>query len=292
MPGDPLIIERADGARIDLSGLWRGRSAFVACAGESINEIPTESWTRRGMLSFGVNNTAGHVKTTAFVAGDPCQKFSGSVWLDPTIIKFIPHPLRRQSKRRLRGRTPDGGFYWLPETVLDTPSTFFYKRNIQFNPETFLIEDSACWGTNDKAVKKTGRVKLMLSMFLPLRILFYLGVRRIFLCGCDFGMSHDQPYAFSQGKNSDGVIANNELYTNANSELTALLPHFKEHGLEVYNCAPVSGLHAFPHVPFSEAIEDVCRGVEQTPRLDLWYESKGKVGTLAEVQAQIAPKDK
>ena len=47
---------------------------------------------------------------------------------------------------------------------------------------------------------------------------------------------------------------------------------FKRFGLEVYNCCERSGLRAFPHVSFDEAVKDAQGDIEQNPSLQGWYE--------------------
>jgi hypothetical protein len=47
---------------------------------------------------------------------------------------------------------------------------------------------------------------------------------------------------------------------------------FHRYGLEIYNCYAESGLRAFPHVPFEEAVADATDGIEEVPDLAGWYE--------------------
>ena len=114
-------------------------------------------------------------------------------------------------------------------------------------------------------------------MLLGFRLLYYLGSRRIFLLGADFemkcGIGATGNYAFGQQRDDDAIKSNNRQFEITNGWLTALEPTFREFGLEVYNCNPVSGLTAFGHVPFADALED-CRGMVPADEFDLagWYE--------------------
>jgi hypothetical protein len=82
------------------------------------------------------------------------------------------------------------------------------------------------------------------------RLLYYLGVRRVFLLGCDFRMAERQPnYAFPQYRNRASIASNNRLYATLNRRLQRLGPYFDEAGYQVFNCTPGSGLTVYPYVP-------------------------------------------
>lgn len=92
-------------------------------------------------------------------------------------------------------------------------------------------------------------------MYVAIRLLFYLGIRRLYLLGCDFRMRHDeQNYAFPQRRSAGSVFNNNQSYDALNVRLRHLRPRFEEAGLRVLNCTPRSGLTAFPHLPFEAAV--------------------------------------
>lgn len=96
-------------------------------------------------------------------------------------------------------------------------------------------------------------------MYVALRLLFYLGVRRLYLLGCDFRMKKgSQNYAFEQDRSDGSVNGNNSSYRVLNVRLKHLVPYFTKEGYEIFNCTPDSGLTAFPYVPYEDAIVDAC----------------------------------
>ena len=273
-PRDPLVVTNGRCQPVNLEGIWRGCSAFLLLGGPSLNDHPKEVFRERGVLSMAVNNTAAHRQSNAFVAADPPQKFCESIFFDPRMLVFLPESKRNDSRGRLRIKQ-DGKFSWSPVSVLDTPSTFFFARNAEFNPATFLTTPEASWGTNKKGHEKTGRRRLLFTPFLALRLLHYLGIREVFCCGLDFNMTTEAGYAFNQERDEDAVASNWSLYKAANEELAVLRPHLDSAGFRVYNVNAKSGCHVFDYVPFDKALERVRGAVLKEPEdgynLSGWY---------------------
>jgi len=246
-----------------------------------MNRFPLERLRERGVLCLSVNNTAGWVPSTAFVCNDPCDKFSGGIFLDPKIIKFLPSPrARRGSRLRLKGT--DGVFRWLEKTSKEMPSTFFFSRDFEFSPETFLASATVNCGCNDRGRNITGWAKNIFTPNMAFKLLYYLGVKEVFCLGLDFQMQHGQPYAYLQKKHSGAVLSNNEKYVLADKMFCALQPVFMDAGFHVFNVNETSGCTAFPYVPFSEALERCRNNVPPEP-LDLsgYDETKNLVGEAA-----------
>jgi hypothetical protein len=112
-------------------------------------------------------------------------------------------------------------------------------------------------------------------MLLGLRILRYLGAKRIVLVGVDFKMqAGSSGYSFGQNRTEEAAKSNNEHFVVVNKWLTTMVENgaFKEAGLEVYNCYQCSGLRAFEYVPFEEAVKAARGIIETTPDLAGWYE--------------------
>ncbi len=112
------------------------------------------------------------------------------------------------------------------------------------------------------------------TMLLAIRLLYYLGSRRIYLVGCDFRMTAEGGYAFPQARRPDAVVSNNSQFKVVNGMLCKMVEAgaFARFGLEVLNCYEQSGLRAFPYAPFDAAVEDICRGIEAWPDTEGWYE--------------------
>jgi hypothetical protein len=277
---DPLIVyDRNLQPTTALKNIWRGCAAFLCGGGPSIKAMPYEKLAERGVCSLGINNIAGMVPVKAFTQSDPPEKAHPGIYRDPGIIKLLPKPkLSTGKKGRLREKRPDGSFKYLKTKTQDCPNVWGYERDDWYTPETFLTQTGASLGNNDKGVAKTGRTKIICSMFLGLRLLHYLGVRRVYLLGVDFHMDKSMAdtkvgnYAFDEHRDEDAIRANNDLYTVAAAMLAELKPHFDRAGFGVFNCNKWSYLRAFPYVPFEAALKDCRNGVPEGP-LDLqgWY---------------------
>jgi len=97
-------------------------------------------------------------------------------------------------------------------------------------------------------------------MLAGLRILFYLGVRTLYLLGCDFKMQHGTAnYAFEQDRSRSSVNGNNKTFDALNTRFRELLPSFEREGFRVFNCTPNSGLTAFPSMRYEDAIDSALR---------------------------------
>ena len=283
---DPLEVidrrrQRTDAAR----DLLAGASVFLACSGPSANDLPLEELSRRGIWTMAVNNMAGHerLRPQAFVCSDPPLKFSHSIWLDPAIMKWVPTPKMSGKRARLKRKKEDGKFEQLDRTVPECPNVWGFRRDPWMWPdERFFTSNGAPWGNLKVGVEKTGQPKTVNTMLLAIRVLRYLGAKRVFLIGADFRMSKSYGYAFPQdiaNKDQEGRGISrwdNDQYAVVNDWLCQMQKKgvFEKFGMEVYNCYRNSSLRAFPFVNFSDAIIE-CKGiVEDVPDLSEWYEKK------------------
>lgn len=275
---DPLRVLGRDGhPTTALRDMLSGRSVFLLGGGPSANDLPLSQLAQRGVWTMAVNNAAGHpsVRPQAMICADPPNKFSHSVWLDPGIMKFIPTAKRHRRRGRLRRKVSGGGFEPLGITTLQAPNVWVYERNAWLWPDDRWFRSSgACWGNHAAGCLITGEPKGVCTMLLALRVLRYLGARRVFLLGVDFHMAAGYGYSFGQERDRDAVATNNDLFRVVNEWCCQLQRSgtFQRFGLEVFNCFERSGLRAFPYVPFDEAIIDVRGVVEQIPDLSGWYE--------------------
>lgn len=274
---DPLHVTNSREVRIDICDSLNG-AAFLVCGGPSLKEIPYQRLAERGIYSLAVNNSAGLVPCKAFVFSDPPQKFHSGIFLDPCVTVFAPLP---KLKKHIRFKMMDGTFTESTRRVRECPNVLGFKRCSEFIPENFLTSEMASWGTNKAAAKRTGREKTVSTMLLGLRLLHYLGFRRVYMIGVDLTMTPDDTkaiqYAFPQKKESGGVLANLGSYRVINQMLVDLRPVFDAAGYHVFNCNPKSGCSAFDYVPFEHALQD-CRGLVPEGEFDLagWYEKDPK----------------
>jgi len=275
-----LILDRDRTPTTSLRNLLAGSSAFLICGGPSANDLPLEQLhNRRGLFSLAVNNSAGHrVRPHAFVCADPPSKFSHSIWLDPQVMKFIPTPkLGRRGRSKLKMKK-DGVFSELKQRVQDCPNVWGFQRRSWLTPDDgFFLDDGAHWGNHNAGVERTGEPKTVCTFLLGIRLLRYLGAKRIYLVGVDFRMRPDYGYSFNQNRDSGASRSNTDHFIIVNKWLCDMQESgvFKRFGLEVFNCFEKSGLRAFPFFPFEDAIIEAKGDVEDVPDLEGWYE-KGK----------------
>jgi hypothetical protein len=277
---DPLVLYDANGEKTaGLKNIWRGCAGFLVCGGPSVRDLPYHKLAERGIVSLGVNNVCGMVPVKAMTFNDPAEKFHEGILADGGIMKLIPKP-RLARKSHTRRRKPDGGFELTGRNMPDYPNVWAFERRGWHTPETFLTDPAATYGNDAKGHGQTKRPRIIFTMFMALRLMHYLGCRRVYLLGADFHMDPAKGlvgnYAFDDDRYADtkdpvqhrnevlGVInGNNDHYRVANEMLVELRPFLERAGFYVFNCNPWSRLAAFDHVPFEEALQDCRNGVPE-----------------------------
>lgn len=274
---DPLRVYNSQKHDATLRDLWRYTAGFLVCGGPSLRDYDLSFLKERGVVSLGINNVAGYAPVRAMTFSDPPEKFHHGIFLDPAMIKLVPVP---KLKKQIRIKHPDGTFERSKLRVKDCPNVWAYQRDCYYEPKTFLTQDGASWGNNNKGVEKTGRPKILFTFFLGLRLMHYLGVRRVYLIGADFNMSEaagaHNNYAFKEERWKGAIAGNNNHYRRANEMCHELRPYLEKAGFHVFNCNPRSRLSAFDFVPLDVAIED-CRNEVPREPFDLtgWYRKDG-----------------
>jgi hypothetical protein len=229
---------------------YRGASAFLIASGPSFATVDHSKLRQPGILSMGMNNSAKSFRPNLWTCVDDPGNFLYSVWVDPTIRKIVP--ISHIDKHLWD--SSDGKWQQSEMRVGDCPSAYFYKRNERFKADQFLFEDTVNWGNH----KDLGGGRSVL--LAALRILFLLGVRRVFMLGVDFEMNDSQKYHFEQDRTASSIRGNNNTYKQLQQRFTQLRPVFEANGYHVFNCNPSSRLTAFDHVAFDEAVR-LARGL-------------------------------
>ena len=268
-----------------LRDILNGRSAFLICGGPSADDNELELLNQRGVFSLAINNMAGYhrFRPNVFVCSDPPSKFHNGIWEDPSIMKILPTPKLRPRRGRLRAKEGDA-FVALERdgelvNACDSPNVWGFERRGWLRPDdSFFTEPSAAWGNQDKGTRLTGEPKTVCTMLLGMRLLYYLGCRRMFLLGVDFRMVGDRKllanYAFDEERDLEAIRSNNAQFQVVGEWLCKMERDgvFRRFGLEVYNTYRESGLRAFPFVPFADALTDVRKWMPDEPYdLRNWY---------------------
>ena len=243
----PPMFFTQDHHSLWINDMYRGRSAFLILSGPSFKEVDKKVLKSPGILTMGVNNSPRTFRPNLWTSVDSPDHFMRSIWLDPTIMKFVP--ICHAGKHIFH----NDAWKWLKLKVGDCPNVVYFRRNEKFQSKQFLNEDTMNWGNH----KKYGGGRSV--MLLAMRILYLIGIRRVFLLGADFNMDKNKPdnYHFPQERKEDSIHGNMSTYKKLNQWFTALRPVFDKEGFNVFNCNPKSGLTAFDHVPFDTAIDRI-----------------------------------
>lgn len=251
------IFFSEDAHNIWIGDIYRGASCFLVLGGPSFGKLLDEKFILNGkeystkeLLEYpghiiaGVNNSPKSIRPNIWISVDHPQRFIKSIFIDPKIQKFVP--LDHADKHIF-----DSTLWDIDDLMVgECPNVIYYRRNERFQPDQFLWEDTINWGEHKDY---GGKRSVMLA---AMRILFNLGIRKVYLLGCDFKMDENYTYHFDQKRATGSVSSNNATYKKLQERFLVLKPIFDQNGFEVYNCNPESGLTAFPYKSFIECIED------------------------------------
>lgn len=247
----PLFYSRA-GAALPLEGVYRGGHAFLMAGGPSVRELDLEPLQRRWVMTL--NNGPRTFRGNANCSVDDPSRFSLSMWMDPTIMKFMPmaHFEKPLWDNRLLHTDVGEVQRWEASRlrVGDCPNVVGFRRNEKFHASRWLNEETINWGNHGKF--GGGRSVLLAS----LRILYSLGFRSVYLLGVDFEMSETKRYHFDEQRSAASIRGNMETYAKLQKWFEELQPHFLKSRFIVKNCNPNSRLTAFPHLPYADAIAE------------------------------------
>lgn len=149
----------------DLNGLYASPSlgaCWIIGGGVSLREIPVDLIEKSPVPKFGVNLAgSGLIRPNFWTSYDPTARFHRSVYLDPSIIKFL-HPSRATDL--------------IPEStykVCEAPATLFFRRSRNNSFQHFIENDAET-------------IPDWQDSFLQIIHLAYkLGFRTLYLAGCE-----------------------------------------------------------------------------------------------------------
>ena len=237
---------------LSIGDTYAGATAFLLCSGPSICSMDLNKLNKRGVLTCSVNNAGTLFRSNVWVCVDDPGNFSDIIWKDPAILKFLPFG---RLTKKIRTRNQSGELVETEFSAFQMPNTFGYRSNSEFSPENWLSESTIKCGQTGRFADDLGIIGSRSVMLVAIKLLYYLGVRRVFLLGCDFRMKYgDQNYAFEQHRTRRSVRGNNRTYRALNARLQELKPYFDDVGFHVFNCTPNSGLAVFEYVDFEEAV--------------------------------------
>lgn len=262
----PLLLYTRDLASVSLEGWYTGRSCFLLGAGPSLGKLNLSLLRKRGIVTMAMNNAWVVYRPNLWVGLDHPQFFPDGGWRDPGVTKFCP---LSSLGKRLRERKLDGSVGPSQSHVRDMPAVWGFRRCRGFTPSEFLHGGSIAWGSAPEAdslgIRAGGT-----TMLAAVRLLAYLGFGRVYLAGCDFKMATDATYAHGQERTERQVARANYNFGAMNERLTALVPYLELAGVRMFNTTEGSGLTAFPHMPFTEAVAEATRECAMPMSLKDW----------------------
>lgn len=258
-----------------LDDLYLNQSLFLILSGPSLLTEDLDLLSRRGVVTMGVNNSPSMLRTNLWTFVDTPDKFHDGIWRDPYTLKIIPERKFGKAVRQKR----DGTFQPARtegKALLshEWPGVIGYQRNAWFEPTRWLSEKTINWGSGSRERRRNKSPFSTLNvMFASIKIAYSLGFRTVYLVGCDFRMTEEQPYAFGQGKMPGAADSNNRSYSHLNQMFGLLKPHFDEAGFRVVNCTAGSGFVVFPHLPLARAVQTATAEMPSEPwDIEGWYE--------------------
>jgi hypothetical protein len=270
---------------LPMVGMYRGASAFLVCSGPSFKNLDKSLLKTSGVWVMTTNNASTSFRGNASVTvDDPCR-FNASLWLDPSITKFVPSSHFEKPLWDNRFLDDKGQQWCLSNIVVgDCPNVVGYRRNEKFVPDRFLYEDTINWGNH----KKWGGGRSV--MLAALRILFLLGFRKVYLLGVDFYMSGDKKYHFDEERTPSAIRGNMSTYEKMIQWFEQLQPFFLAENFIVKNCNPESRLTAFPFIKYEDAIKEAVNVVGNTTKEQtsgMYTSMEEKVAALNAVKSKL-----
>lgn len=235
-----MINLRFDGAgnrRVeDLCNLFTGGHALLLGGSPSVDISTFTYLAARGPLTMSMNNAGvGKFKPFLWCGGDHPGCYDARVLNSPTTIKF---------GSALYALEEHGGMRYnqYPNLRFFTP-----KKGIPWE-DAFRFRKEVPWYNN--------------TMYSAILILYNLGIRDIYMLGCDFKIQDVTCYSHPTKLSADELAWNRELYKEQKEELTMLIPLFDSVGLTLHSVVKeIIGRSPFPEI----TIEDACDVCINTP---------------------------
>ena len=177
MHTDSLFFrQQTDGTRypVDLANFYAGptpATCWIIGGGPSLATLPVDKLVASPAPRFTINLAGSQLLRPQFwTSYDPTDRFHRSVYLDPSIIKFV-------HLQRAMDLVPETTF-----KVCECPGTLFFHRAPHRGFHDFLGGGP---GTNSSQANYAGIVDWQDTLVQAIHIAYSLGFRRLLLAGCD-----------------------------------------------------------------------------------------------------------
>jgi len=216
-----------------------GADVYLCCPGPSLAEVEAPLLNGPGRAVFAVTTAYPAVHPDVWVGTDVPECYDRRLWAEP-FVKVVRGSHRDKTcQGRLLRSYPNVLF----ADVENAPVTEILRRR---NHDAVFV-----WNRN--------------TFTTALHLAVWMGARRVFLVGCDFGGSRD--YHDGRGLSDDQRSGNRRLYANLVDDLKRLAPLAAEAGVEIASCTPDSPVNAF--LPFLDLTEALARSGATAPRADV-----------------------
>lgn len=253
-----LLFDPAERPADYMSGMFRGAGCFLVCGGPSLLKVNLDLLDKRGIVTAAVNHGAAIIRPQLWIMCDSQNRFDYSLWHDPAVMKFTKQKYLYDTLKQFQ----NGAIQPTRVFPRDLANVWGYKHCHGWNADTFLTQPLPTWGTAKAEEDPDGGTHKSV-MLIALRLLYWLGFRRVYILGADFKMKADNPYGFRENVPEGRVSGNNELYAWLNRRFAELRPHFRKYGYEVFNCTEGGKLEAFERLPLASAIERELTNVRE-----------------------------
>ena len=248
-------------------GVHKHTPAFLVCGGPSMRDFNWPLLEQPGILTASLNNAPltkcyqthdlrDVFRPSLWFSVDKPQTFHEAILKDPAVAKFFKIKFRKAHKFRTwhKGHWQAASNYFGGK-LNECPNMWYYQHCKSQSVDEFLRLPSPTWWANPHRS----------VMFVAIRVLFYMGIRRIYLLGCDFKQEAGaSSYGFDDPMPLNRASYNTQKLRGLDDVFSKLRPHFEEYGLQVLNCTPGGHLHAFGRVSVKDAIADAQRYLPQS----------------------------
>lgn len=278
-----FLLYTASGESINLENHYLGEPVILICGGPSLRDVDFSSICESGITTMGMNNSWNVYKPDLWCSVDPASTFSNRGWADPQIMKFAPVSEMRTRLRQKR----DDDFVVLSKTPGKSPNTLFFKRSVGFQPDSFLSQPTLNYGERGGRIDCTGIRGSRSVMLAAIRLLYYMGFRRVYIIGADFEMGDGDHYATGERHDQHTITGNNGTYDALNHRFGELRQHFDDAGFNVVNCTIGGKLEAFDRDTLEIVLEKEKRLSPVGHDVSGWY-AKHNTQPLGELDHFLA----
>ena len=250
-----------------LDDMYKAGTVMLFGGAPTIKDLPLDRLREKGVISAAINNAAVHFRPQLWFSGDNPQCYAQEILRDAAIMKFAPQ--------------------WHMETQVSGRPYKTYPNMVFYIPDRSIpISDMLTPNKNTPWLGNT--------LSTAIAVLYFVGFRKIILCGCDFEPAADgSMYAHPDTLTDQEKRANLRLYQHQVEFLISLKPVLKSAGLTLMDCSSKTKLAEHYETMTFDAAVDFClkdqAGPCDTARLPHGTEFasdeiRKKVGVLPPVQ--------